>query len=277
MTRRGCALVFVFLFLGSSVIAQSQPAVTPEMRAAASEAYQKQDWKAAAANYGKIIQLEPANAGARYRHGMSLMNMNMNMNMNDGARASLANAFAASPNPIFGLALARAYARLSMPDKMYEVLEKSFTLGGIAPASLTGEADFAASRNDPRFLDMVRRSDLAVNPCKAAPEFRQFDFWIGEWDPRNAQGITVGSSSIQLILGECVILENWSTPVSSGKSFNIYNTADKRWHQTWVDDKGHGCPLCGRSGRWKDGARLGIRAERAENYWKNDVLETRQR
>lgn len=51
--------------------------------------------------------------------------------------------------------------------------------------------------------------------------------------------MTVGSSSIQLILGQCVISENWSTPVSSGKSYNIYNTADKKRHQTWVSDKGN--------------------------------------
>jgi len=80
---------------------------------------------------------------------------------------------------------------------------------------------------------------LAVNPCKAAPEFRQFDFWIGEWEVRPAGGPVVASSSIQLILGQCVIFENWFPQVgSSGKSFNVFDARDKKWHQTWFDDKG---------------------------------------
>ncbi len=98
--------------------------------------------------------------------------------------------------------------------------------------------DFAAIRSEAKFIDLVKKHDGAVNPCKASPSFREFDFWIGEWDAKNTQGVTVGSSSIQLILGQCIIFENWSTPVSSGKSFNIFNTTDKKWHQTWVDDKG---------------------------------------
>ena len=66
-------------------------------------------------------------------------------------------------------------------------------------------------------------------------------------DAKNAQGVTVGSSSIQLILGSCVIFENWKTPVSSGKSFNIFNAADGKWHQTWVDDNGSKFPTLSRS------------------------------
>ncbi len=117
-------------------------------------------------------------------------------------------------------------------------MEKSLTLGGIAPEILNAEKDFAVFKDERRFRDLVKKSDLAVNPCKASLEFRQFDFWIGEWIAKNVQDVVVGSSSIQQILGQCVIFENWSTPVSSGKSFNIYDVNDKRWHQAWVDDKG---------------------------------------
>ena len=77
----------------------------------------------------------------------------------------------------------------------------------------------------------------AQKPC-SRPEFRQFDFWIGEWLPQNVQGMTVGTSSIQLILKSCIIFENWQTPVSAGKSFNVFDVRDGKWHQTWVDDKG---------------------------------------
>ncbi|NOT46307.1 MAG: tetratricopeptide repeat protein [Acidobacteria bacterium] len=233
---RSISLVYLTLLLPISIAAQvpTVAVVTAEMRSAANEAYQKQDWPAAAERYEKIIKIEEKNAGARYRYGTALLNLNRNA---DAVR-NLEMAMSISPNPIFALAAARGYARTENKEKMYEVLEKSITLGGIAPESLTGEKDFASVLSEPKFADFVKRSDLTVNPCKAKPEFRQFDFWIGEWAPKNVQGVTVGSSSIQLILGSCIIFENWSTPVSSGKSFNLFDTRDGKWHQTWVDDKG---------------------------------------
>lgn len=208
--------------------------VTPEMRTAANDAYQKQDWKMAAVRYEKIVKAEDKNAGARYRYGVVLLNLDRNAE----ALTNLESALAISPNPVFALALARAYSRAPNKEKMYEALERSLTLGGIAPESLTAEKDFASVKTEQRFVDLVKRSDVAVNPCKARPEFRQFDFWIGEWLPKNAQGVTVGTSSIQLILGSCIIFENWETPVSAGKSFNLYDIRDGKWHQTWVDAKG---------------------------------------
>lgn len=45
-------------------------------------------------------------------------------------------------------------------------------------------------------------------PCTTRPEYRQFDFWIGEWDVQ-AGGNQAGTNSVQLILGDCVIFENW--------------------------------------------------------------------
>jgi hypothetical protein len=232
MLRVVCFLTLVALF-GLSVLAQAGGSVDPEIQAA-NAAYQKQDWETAAKAYEKVVAVQDKNAGARYRLGMSLLALKRS----DDAIKHLEAAMAISPNSVFSHALARGYARSGNTARMYDVLEGSLKLGGIAPDSLTGERDFAAFKNEPKFVDLVKRSDLAVNPCKGRPESRQFDFWIGEWLPKNAQGLTVGTSSIQLILGSCVIFENWNTPVSSGKSFSNFNTADGKWHQTWVDDKG---------------------------------------
>ena len=237
MIARTSAAFFTVVLLAGFALAQTTPvgsAITPEMRTDANDAYQKQDWKTAAAAYEKIVKAEDKNAGARYRLGMS----QLGLNQNPDAVASFEQALAISPNAVFALAAAKGYARTGNKDKLYDIIEKSLTMGGIAPDSLTGDADFASIKTEAKFVDLVKRSDLAVNPCKARSESRQFDFWIGEWLPKNAQGLTVGTSSIQLILGSCVIFENWNTPVSSGKSFSSYNASDGKWHQTWVDDKG---------------------------------------
>ncbi len=228
--------LFLLSAMAFSVSAQyvPNPAVTPEMRAEANKFYQAQDWQNAARSYENLTKLEPSNANAKYRYGVSLLGLNKT----EEARAQLEKAFEMAPNAIFAQFLAKAYARAGNRDKVYETLEKSLPLGGIAPETLSLDKDFDSLKNEQKFKDLLLKEDIAQNPCKGGPEFRQFDFWIGEWDAKNPQGVTSGSSSIQSILGSCVILENWSTPVMNGKSFNIYDATDKKWHQTWVDDKG---------------------------------------
>lgn len=90
------------------------------------------------------------------------------------------------------------------------------------------------------------------SPCKSRPEHRQFDFWVGEWDVLNPQGQQAGTNSVQLILGDCVIFENWTgARGANGKSFNVYNAAKGKWQQTWVDNFGGILELFG---EYKDGA-----------------------
>ncbi len=79
-----------------------------------------------------------------------------------------------------------------------------------------------------------------TSPC-AAPEFRQFDFWVGDWDASStADGILRGTSHISKEMGGCVIWENWTSTGSPffGKSYNTYNVNLQRWEQCWVDNAG---------------------------------------
>jgi hypothetical protein len=236
MFQRSICVIALFAATVSVSHAQPQPGsgVKQETRTAANDAYQKENWPEAIKYFGEIIKLEPKNGGAHYRQGISFLNMKNN----EEALRVLLIANTISPNPVYSFAVARAYARLQNKAKVYEVLEATVPMGGLQASQLDAEADFKDFRTDARFIEVEKKVDLAANPCKGKPEFRQFDFWIGEWAPKNAQGVTVGTSSIQLILSSCVIFENWNTPISSGKSFSNYNTADGKWHQTWVDDKG---------------------------------------
>lgn len=80
-------------------------------------------------------------------------------------------------------------------------------------------------------------------PC-SKPMYRQFDFWVGEWDVFGKSGTKVGNSKVSLLLDSCTILEEWTSAVLqngfrySGKSFNMYNAATKNWQQYWVDNTG---------------------------------------
>jgi hypothetical protein len=80
-------------------------------------------------------------------------------------------------------------------------------------------------------------------PC-TAPEFRQFDFWLGEWDVFNPAGKKIGTNSITSTNNGCVLLESWrDTRGGGGNSFNFYETKTARWHQFWVNSNGNAAPL----------------------------------
>lgn len=87
------------------------------------------------------------------------------------------------------------------------------------------------------------QSLTAQKPC-SLPVFRQFDFWVGEWEAYGPKGNKGGDSKISIILDSCIILEEWTSANVqqglryAGKSFNTYNTATKQWQQTWVDNTG---------------------------------------
>jgi hypothetical protein len=85
---------------------------------------------------------------------------------------------------------------------------------------------------------------IAQKPC-SLPVFRQFDFWVGNWEAFAPNGNKGGDSKISIILDSCVILEEWTSAgaqqglIFSGKSFNMYNVASKQWQQSWVDNTGN--------------------------------------
>jgi hypothetical protein len=85
------------------------------------------------------------------------------------------------------------------------------------------------------------------------PAYRQFDFWIGDWDVTNPTGKPAGTNVIKPILGACVLHESWVATGGgfTGQSHNTYDATRKVWHQTWVDMSG---ALLLLEGRWENGA-----------------------
>ncbi len=88
------------------------------------------------------------------------------------------------------------------------------------------------------------------HPC-AAVEFRQFDFWVGDWNvTMNAKA--AGVNRVEKLLDGCLIMENWTGAKGGiGKSFNYDDAVTRGWHQVWVDGAGGSLNL---SGEWRAGA-----------------------
>jgi hypothetical protein len=77
------------------------------------------------------------------------------------------------------------------------------------------------------------------------PEFRQFDFWIGDWDV-TTNGQPAGTNLITLEEDGCVIHEHWKgSRGGTGQSFNFYTRTSKQWRQTWIDNSGNPLDLYG--------------------------------
>ncbi len=73
------------------------------------------------------------------------------------------------------------------------------------------------------------------------PEYRQFDFWLGDWDAFDVDGPTtvVARIHVERILNGCVLQEDYEGADGlKGRSFSIYDASRKVWHQSWVTNRG---------------------------------------
>lgn len=100
----------------------------------------------------------------------------------------------------------------------------------VIAALVAGSAGLSRSRLTP-----------AEQASCTAPEYRQFDFWVGDWDAFDASDSRrpVARTRVERILGGCVLLENYrGANGSHGESFSIYDQTRKVWHQSWVTNRG---------------------------------------
>jgi hypothetical protein len=99
----------------------------------------------------------------------------------------------------------------------------------------------------------VSEAERAQHPCRYEARARELDFWIGEWEVRDATGQKVlGTSRITSILDGCALFEEWKGGRGhEGKSFTLYEPQTKEWRQTYVDDT---AAFHEYHGRWEGGA-----------------------
>ena len=244
------ALVLVGWMLTAELAQQSSSPTPPPSAAvtAAEEFFQKQDWPNAVKAFQALTAQEPTNGRLWYRLGLAYFGQ---ANYGKAAEA-LHKAETIGHNPTVMYNLACTYARLEEKDRAFEWLEKTAQRGFRQAQLLENDPDLAKLRADSRYPALLEKVRANAQPCAQIPEARQFDFWLGEWEVKNTLDQPAGQSSIQLILGKCVLLENWTNAAGgSGKSFNVFNRQTRQWHQTWVDDQGTFTEY--KQGEYKDG------------------------
>lgn len=97
-------------------------------------------------------------------------------------------------------------------------------------------------------LSVFVSSSQSTDDCACcSPEYRQFDFWIGEWVVKNRQGDILGYNTLSKQEEGCMLAEYWrSEGGGTGRSTNYFDKADSTWNQLWVSSSGHILKLKGK-------------------------------
>jgi hypothetical protein len=155
---------------------------------------------------------------------------------------------------------------------------------GLAIAGLLAAFAVAAAARS----DRSARETKPATPC-AIEEFRQFDFFAGDWDTYDVADPSkvVARNRVTVVLDGCAVREVYEQSDGLvGESLSIYDASRRGWHQSWVTNRGSllllngglegermvltgpdrmadGTPSLLRGIWWKDGADVREKAERS--------------
>jgi len=120
--------------------------------------------------------------------------------------------------------------------KAQEWLNKAVDFGAV-PVQIDSIAEFKPLHGTKPYRDNYERALRGANPCRYAPEFSAFDFWIGDWDVY-ANGRLVARNIITKEMNGCIIHERYQTTNGAirGESINYYDPIEKKWKQNWVSN-----------------------------------------
>jgi hypothetical protein len=236
------AVLLAGLAAGSRGLPAQSPAARAPLSAArlsADSAFTRKDFAGAVALYRRAVAGAPNDGVAWNRLGASYYQLGRFADAADAYE----RAFRTAAIPYSRYNAAAAHARAGHADRTIAILDSMARGGFSLPRLIAGDSDFTAIRSDPRFQSAFAIIQRNATPCASEPKARQLDFWVGEWDVTGPQG-PAGTSSVQLILGSCVVFENWTGRMGDeGKSFNIYNAPTDEWQQYWVTDRAQASSL----------------------------------
>ena len=92
-----------------------------------------------------------------------------------------------------------------------------------------------------RFLRPRSDDQVVKRPVCSAAEYRQFDFWIGDWDTFEfaVPDKNIAHNRVESILDGCALHEIYEQGDGLiGESFTIYDASRRVWHQSWVTNRG---------------------------------------
>jgi hypothetical protein len=232
MNRLAISLALLCLslsFPGHAGVQQS-----PAMRAA-NDLLAQSKWPEAAKAFADIAAKDPKNGAAWENLGESLLQQHQQEDAIEAFDHAAQNGFRPVLNQVN---IARAYADAHDHTKALAALQQVVDSGngGRMRPIILSSTEFAELTNDPDFQKLMEKT----RPCTAS-EYRQFDFWIGDWDVQAPNGQPAGHNLVTLEQDGCLLIEHWKSSAGgqTGTSFNYYDVRDKKWHQLYLDNSGN--------------------------------------
>lgn len=232
--------LFLSVFILSIAAAQVP---TPEGDAL----FAKGDWAGAARAFQGAAESHPQDGRAFFRLGSALHHLGKFQEAAYAFEAAVRLDFQA---PYAAAAVARSYSAVNDVQKATEWLTRSARAGFAQLAFIDSSPEFSPLKKDARFAAAHERIRINAKPCTSGAEYKQMDFWLGEWDVE-VGGQKIARSRIEKISDGCIVQENWM-PFSglNGKSWNFYNAGTRKWEQVWVGPDGGVLKL---EGSWANG------------------------
>lgn len=248
--RKYSQQIAIVLFVFAGLISAQTPVVSPEMQKA-NEFFQAQKWAEATKAYEAITVAEPTNGRAWFQLGWSRHGLGHYQEAMEAFQKTLEINRETRRESFSMYGIATMYAGMKNVDKALEWLNKALAAKLPQPNQIKTDPNFAAMRNELRFQEVVEKANKAAQICMNMPEYRQFDFWVGDWNVVGTTGQQLGTNKVAMLEDGCIIEENWTSQGGgTGKSFNFYNPVTQKWHQSYMDNGGENWMM---DGELKDG------------------------
>ncbi len=214
--------------------------------------YESQEWHAAAAAYADETIRNPEDGRAWFRLAVSSRESG---DLNSaGLALEKAESVQFSPTRV-QIEQSRQYVVAADFGAAVETLRSLFDAGFTAVSIITGDAALSRMSGDAAFDELVAEMSVQAYPCEHDERYSEFDFWLGEWDVRDAAGNFAGTNRIEKVEHGCLITETWAgASGSTGFSINYRDASDGKWVQIW--NAAGGTQINYRGGLTDDGMRL---------------------
>lgn len=191
-----------------------------------------EEWADAAMAYEALLQDDQENANNWFNLGQARHRLEDYRSAQDAYRNALDKGYAPPARARFHLA--RALMSLGETEAALKELEEIAATGGPNYRVIQNAAEFAPLTDEPRFQAVIE----ALKPCGGV-EYRQFDFWLGDWDVTPASAPqTMYENNISSAQDGCVVFEQYTAGAFTGMSLNFYDARTEKWHQTWMSNAG---------------------------------------
>ncbi len=134
---------------------------------------------------------------------------------------------------------ARLHTLSSEPGEAVAVLRSIADAGFTSVGFIVNDPILSTLEGNAGYDEIVAAMSKLAYPCESDETFREFDFWVGEWDVHGPGGTPAGTNSIQKEERGCVLIEKWTnTAGGTGQSINYVDKISGEWVQIWNAEGG---------------------------------------